>query len=236
MAFMEIPKDERRYAGAIWHFSARFDWHFRVWLAVWARMYSKADDGVKKEVLSQMWDELVLRFPDLDPANPVRGIGASGGRDLLQKYRRVSLSPRRPGALTKSTGFVQYQRINSWVQTVSRSMRNARTARTSGSTGAFMAPRRVPGMWKALVGKQRATTAFEFWADDEANIKGVNAAVEKELDALGLQKGSQARNRKAIGVRRSVRSRMFKELTDSEKAPWQEKAQAGGGPRNTVEA
>lgn len=88
--FMKIPKEERRHAGSIWHRGARFDWHFRVWMAVWAHSYSTADESTKKTVVSQMWEELVERFPDADPNNNIRNVAASGGRELQRKYHRVS--------------------------------------------------------------------------------------------------------------------------------------------------
>lgn len=88
--FMTIPKEERRHAGSIWHRSARFDWHFRVWMAVWAHSYSTADESTKKTVVSQMWEELVERFPHADPDHSIRNVAASGGRELKRKYRCVS--------------------------------------------------------------------------------------------------------------------------------------------------
>ncbi|KAG8912502.1 hypothetical protein FRC01_005071, partial [Tulasnella sp. 417] len=104
-------------------------------------------------------------------------------------------------------------RIDSWVQSVARSMRNARIASKSRGAGLFVAPRHMPNLWNNLVGKKRATTAFESWVEDKENKQKVKEAVEKELDELGLKT----------------------RLTESEKATYQEQAKSGGKPRTKAQ-
>lgn len=114
-------------------------------------------------------------------------------------------------------------------------MRNTRDARKNRTTSLTLVPRRVPGLWKVLKGKQRATTGFIAWGNSDKGKEVVNKALNQQLDELGLAEGSQERNKQALGLQRKILSEKFGKLSDEERAAWTAKAKTAGKPRNEAE-
>lgn len=98
----------------------------------------------------------------------------------------------------------------------------------------FIQPRRVPGLYKALQGKARATTGFEAWVEAQSDqVKAeIEAEINTELEKKGYtsQSRSKARNQAAIGVRRSVLSTRFKKESEDDQKAWTEAAKTGLKP------
>ncbi|KIO17015.1 hypothetical protein M407DRAFT_229898 [Tulasnella calospora MUT 4182] len=94
----------------------------------------------------------------------------------------------------------------------------------------FLQPKRVPGLYKALLGKSRATTGFEAWAEDKDVKAKIEEEINKELTEMGYIVPSKARNQAAIGIRRRVLSTRFKKLSEEDRRAWGEVAKTGLKP------